>query len=106
MADLRYRSPELVIGILAAVYESPDPYPWHALVDLFSSDRHAWRTVEATIYDLVAFGALHKVGQPSSGRRVIDSRALKATPLGRAWLDGELLPTLNLNHQPHGEDDQ
>jgi hypothetical protein len=42
------------------------------------------------IYDLTAFGALHKVGRP--GRPGADTRALKITDLGAAWLRGVVPP--------------
>lgn len=88
---LRFRSPELVVGILGYVYEADEPIPWEELVAVFSSENRPWKTVENTIYDLVAFGALHRIGKPSDRRRG-DTRALKATPLGRSWLERELLP--------------
>lgn len=93
MADdpLRYRSPELVHELLVAVYTAETPIPWENLVDAHTDADRAWRTVEATIYDLVAFGALHKIGKPAQRGRP-DTRALKPTPLGRSWLRQELRP--------------
>lgn len=88
---LAYRSTALVLGLLDYVYAAESPVPWDELVEVYASGGIPYRTVEATIYDLVAYGALHRVGQPRAGRRP-DTRALKATPLGRAWLDRDLLP--------------
>lgn len=88
----RWRSPRLVVELLGYVYDAEEPIPWLELVDTFSEgDGRSWKTVENTVYDLVAFGALHRVGKPGDRRRP-DTRALKATALGRAWLDRELLP--------------
>jgi len=84
------RSPELVSALLGHVYESEEAVPWLDLVGEFSSDRWPWKTVENTLYDLVAFGALHRVGKPGHAR-LPDTRALKPTALGRAWLERELL---------------
>lgn len=83
---LRYRSPDLIRAILDAIYDpdDPTPIPWVDLVDAFTSDRHQPRTIEATIYDLIAFGALHRIGQTATRTRA-DTRALKGTTLGRAW---------------------
>lgn len=83
---LRYRSADLITAILDAVYDpdDPDPIPWADLVHAFTSDRHQPRTIEATLYDLVAFGALHRIGQTATRHRA-DTRAVKGTTLGRAW---------------------
>jgi hypothetical protein len=93
---LRRRDPELVRALLDVVYEDadqdkPDPIPWGELVDAFTSDAHQWRTVENVLYELVAAGALHRVGKPGA-RGKPDTRALLPTLLGRAWLAGELHP--------------
>jgi len=96
---LRFRSPELCASVLGIVYEDEDPVPWSTLVELLSSDRHPWKTVENTLYDLVALGALHRIGQAGTKRRA-DTRALKPTPLGRAWLDRELLPLPGQRDEP------
>lgn len=88
---LRLRDPTLVVAILGYVYDAGEPVGWSELVDAFTADERPWKTVENTIYDLVTFGALHRVGQPGTGRK-LDTRALKATTLGRAWLDRELIP--------------
>lgn len=91
---LRYRSPTLVAAILhafAEALEEGDPIPWREAVAAFESDRHTARTVEETIRDLEAFGALHRIGQPSTRNR-LDTRALFLTPLGVAWLEQTLIP--------------
>lgn len=95
---LAYRPPELVAALLGHVYEADDPVPWIDLVSRYSGDRWPWKTVENTLYDLIAFGALHRIGRPGAGRTP-DTRALRPTPLGRAWLEQRLLP---LHH--HTED--
>lgn len=94
--SLRHRDPALVRAILDAVYadvdqDKPDPVPWRDLVDAFTSEAHSWRTVENTLYDLAAAGAIHRVGKPSTRGRP-DTRAFLPTLLGRAWLAGELHP--------------
>jgi hypothetical protein len=61
---------------------------WPRVVDHFTDDDHEWRTVEKAIYDLLAFGAIYRTGQPST-RGKPDRRVLTLTTLGRAWLDGE-----------------
>jgi len=91
VTNLRRRDPLLLVTILGHVYESPDPVPWAELVETYTDDQHPWKTTENLLYDLVSYGALHRIGKPSGkGRR--DTRALKATDLGRAWLARELLP--------------
>ena len=94
--SLRLRSPELVLammGILVDHEDDPDtegPIPWNALASLFG-DAFPWKTIENTIYDLVAFGAIHRIGQAGTRNRA-DTRALRSTPLGRAWLEQTVLP--------------
>lgn len=95
---LDYRDPELVAQILGHIYETDNGrINWLELIDQHTTGRHPWRTVEATIYDLLAFGALHKVGKATRGQP--DTRQLRATPLGRAWLDRQLLPLPNERNQ-------
>jgi len=95
---LRYRSAELVLTLLGLIYDDDDPdedtgIPWNDVLEPFAAAGQKWsrRTIEATIYDLQAFGALHRSGRPPTGK-MTDTRALHPTPLGRAWLAGELLP--------------
>ncbi len=88
---IRYRDPELVVALIGYVYDADSPVPWIELLDVFRRDDRSFRTLEGTIYDLVAHGAFHRIGKPGT-KRAPDTRALKPTPLGRAWLDRELLP--------------
>jgi len=88
---LRRRPAELVTAILATVYEADDPVPWLEVIYSDLSNRWPSKTVENTIYELVAFGALHRIGQPGTSRKP-DTRALKPTTLGRSWLERELHP--------------
>lgn len=87
---LRFRDRALVLELLSYVYDADEPIPWNELVSVYGieQDRPS-KTVEGALYELVAFGALHRVGKIT---RKEDQRALKPTPLGRAWLDRELLP--------------
>lgn len=85
------RPADLILAILDAVYDDPEPIPWPDLVHAFTTSDVPRKTIENTLYDLVAFGALHKVGK-AGGRRSADTRAVRQTPLGRAWLAGEVLP--------------
>ena len=87
---LRFRSPELVISIVGYFVETDEPIPWLEALEVFVDDEHPWKTVENLFYELVAFGALHRTGKPK-GKGRTDSRALRATPLGRAWLERDLL---------------
>lgn len=87
---LTYRNPELLHSLLAIIYDT-DQIAWTDLLDLYTTTEHPWRTIEATLYDLIAYGAVHRIGQPATRNRP-DTRALKPTPLGRAWLNQELLP--------------
>lgn len=96
---LTYRRPELVSALLGYVYEH-DGARWPELVDVFSGSAPA-RTIEAVIYDLVAIGALHRVGKPGDRHRP-DSRALRPTLLGAAWLEQRLHP---LPGAPDEQDD-
>lgn len=92
LGPLARRPLDLVTGLLGYVYEAAEPVPWLELAGRFSEEgAHRMKTVENVLYELVAFGALHKVGKPGYAR-VPDSRALRPTTLGRAWLERELLP--------------
>lgn len=99
---LRFRNPTVVVAVLGYVYDADAPVPWEELVDTFTSAAHAWKTVENVVYELVAFGALHRIGAPPKrsygGKTGPDTRALKATALGRAWLDRTLLPIPGRDH--------
>ena len=72
---------------------------WLDLVHSELSDQWPSKTVENVIYELVAFGAVHRVGQAGTYKRP-DTRALRPTPLGRAWLDQELLEPLDDPYDP------
>lgn len=98
LGPISHRTPELVLALLGHVYEADNPVPWIDLVGQYSSDRWPWKTVENYLYDLVAFGALHRVGKPGH-TRTPDTRALRPTPLGRAWLDQHTLPLPG--NEPH-----
>lgn len=89
------RHPTLVAAILDHVTEADTPVPWLELVDRHTDNRHAWKTIENVLYELISFGALHKLGDSRRGRP--DNRALRTTPLGRAWADQELLPLITRN---------
>ena len=95
---LRYRKPETVAGILGHIYDADHPVRWLEVLDMFADTEKEWKTVENTLYDLVAFGALHRIGKPAAGKTP-DSRALKPTALGRAWLERELLPLHNAEEE-------
>lgn len=85
------RKPELVVAILGYLADADRPAPWNETLDTFSGhgdEPIPWKTLENVLYELIAFGAVHRVGK--TGRA--DTRALKLTPLGRAWLERELLP--------------
>lgn len=87
---IRRRPARLVLDLLGHVYDADEPIPWLELIDTFA-DGHPWKTVENVVHELVAYGALHRIGRPGDRRRP-DTRALKPTALGQAWLDGEVLP--------------
>lgn len=91
LIPLARRNPRLMCILLADLEDAAGPIPWNDLVETHSSDAHPWKTVENTIYDLIAFGAVHKIGG-YKGRA--DTRALKLTPLGRAWTDRDRIPFL------------
>ncbi len=97
---LQGRDPLLVVAILSTIYpddpdleHDPAPYPWVDLVDEFDivGARHKRKTIENVLYDLLQFGALHRTGHPPDRRRS-DTRAVRPTVLGRAWLDQIVLP--------------
>lgn len=79
----------LTIGIVAHLADHHEPIPWDHLVEVFTTEKLSWKTVENTIRDLEHFGAVHRLGKIARGT---DTRALIATELGRAWLDQHLPP--------------
>lgn len=88
---IRHRNPALLLGLLGYLEEvGPDPVPWNELVEVHSG-RYRWKTVENALYDLEKFGATSRSGRP--GRRSApDTRAVRLTPLGLAWLRQTVLP--------------
>lgn len=98
---ISHRPRTLILAILGTIYDDPDPTPWSPLIAHFADNsNHPAKTIENTLYDLAAFGAITRIGHPRQGR-LPDTRALKATPLGRAWLAGQLLPTPQLRTDQH-----
>ena len=89
------RNPILVAAILDHLNEADQPIPWLELIDRHTDNTHAWKTIENVIYELIGFGAIHKIGTSRRGRP--DGRALRTTPLGAAWITQELLPLLGRN---------
>lgn len=96
---LHLRPPRLVYGILDYIADNPDEPPtWLEIVDTFTSRPGAritvtYQTVEATLYDLMAFGALYRKGRPTKSRKPgADKRTLHVTPLGTAWLNQTEMP--------------
>jgi hypothetical protein len=89
--DLRFRSPALVLALLGLITDDDDPVPWNALIEHFSSgSKYTAKTIENTLGDLAKFGAIQRIGQYAPRRG--DTRAVRMTPLGLAWLAGELVP--------------
>jgi len=91
------RNPTLVAAILDHLNEAEQPIPWLELVDRHTDNHHAWKTIENVIYELIGFGAIHKIGTSRRGHP--DGRALRTTPLGQAWINQEQLPLLG--HHEH-----
>ena len=73
--DQEVRLPDLIDGALEELVDENDRARWSA------------KTIENTVRDLVAFGALRVVQR---GR----DRILTASILGKAWIAGELLPPI------------
>lgn len=88
---MKWRNVGLTNALIGYVFDAEEPVPWNELLETFTTEERSWKTVENRIYDLVAFGAFHRIGKPAERRRP-DTRALKATVLGRAWLERELVP--------------
>lgn len=79
----------LTIGVVGFLAEQEDPVPWDDVLLAFTTDKLSWKTLENVIRELENFGAIHRIGKVVKGR---DTRALIATPLGKAWLESELVP--------------
>lgn len=84
MTRLYFRNPRLVTEILHYLDDKEEPISWDHLVVKFTTSKRSWKTVENRLYDLVTFGAIHRMGQH---RRTNLKRTVKLTPLGRAWLE-------------------
>lgn len=91
----RRRTVSLTLAILAAIYEDEDEHgvPWSAILETFTTTTTTAKTVENTLYELLAFGAIRRNGERARGRH-LDSRRLLPTSLGRAWLEQDTLPPL------------
>lgn len=89
MSRLYFRNPRLCTAILGYLYDTDtdEALPWDELVERFTTERRSWKTVENRLYDLIAFGAIHRIG----GNRIHRQRGVKLTPLGRAWYDNHTL---------------
>lgn len=81
-----HRDPLLITSILSDLRDAEQPPRWATVVDEYTTTDTAWKTVEGTLYDLISFGAIHRIGKPAASRRRLDTRALKLTPLGALWL--------------------
>lgn len=104
MSRLYFRNPRLVTELLDYLDGQDDPVAWDPLVLKFTTGRRSWKTVENRLYDLIAFGAIHRVGQ----HRTNQKRTVKITPLGRAWLERRpLAPPVALRFDlwPMSDDD-
>lgn len=85
------REASFVLAVLEVLDQALGPVDWLEVVDRFTRDGRPWKTVENVLYELDAFGAIHKVGasnRPGNTHR----KAVKITPLGSAWLKGVSLP--------------
>jgi hypothetical protein len=82
-APIYLREARLVNELLELLDQAVAPIAWDELVDRFGQGRH-WKTVENVFYDLIAFGAVQKVG----GRPGRHHKALRITELGSSWLKG------------------
>lgn len=96
-----YRSTTFVLDVIHYIAERSDDHKvlWTEVLDRFTTEKHAWRTVEKVLYELCAFGVIQRIGKPADRRRG-DTRALTLTTLGRAWLDAELIPIPTTNEEP------
>lgn len=105
---LRFRDRALVLSILDYIYEADEAIPWNEVLSVFSIEQDPPRpvkTVENALYELVQFGALHRVGRAGTKTKA-DTRALKPTPLGEAWRDRVLLPLPGEREDPIEEADR
>ena len=98
---LRYRSGDLVLAILATIYEQTDdgkdvPSQWTDIVEAFTSKTHDRKTVDGTLRDLVRYGALERTGHYTARA---DTRTVRPTTLGKLWIEREQMPA-------HPDDDE
>lgn len=91
--ELYYRDPDLVITLIAHLETSDHPIPWNDLVAT-CPDRD-YRGVERTIRALAELGAAHITGRYTHRD---DTRRIRLTPLGIAWLDRDQLPHVDDEH--------
>lgn len=96
-SSLRWRSPTLVLALLGTIADDDGPVPWDALIHHMTSGRYQAKTIENTLADLAKFGAIQRLGTYAPRR---DTRAVRMTPLGLAWLAGELLPVPSAEQDP------
>lgn len=87
-----FRDRTLVLSLFdyVAEVEEAGPIPWLELLDTFTGTGRNPKTVENALYELASFGALHRIGRPPAKRGARDQRAVKTTPLGRAWRAGHV----------------
>lgn len=91
---LSYRNPALVIAVAGYIADTGDERAsWHELVDTFHDTDYEARTIEAVIWDLIAYGAVQRLGQPGTVHKP-DTRQLRLTTLGRHWLEQKAPPPL------------
>lgn len=95
-AAVYYRNARLVAAVFDFL-EVDDPVAWRTAVECIAIHlpRIKPKTVENVLYDMIAFGAVHRLGKYDQRRS--DTRTVHLTPLGQAWFDRELLPWLNDN---------
>jgi hypothetical protein len=102
---IHYRNRVTVAAIFGYILDAEQPVHWLEVIDVFTSDTIAWRTVERILHELMEHGAIHRIGQAGNNRRA-DTRAVKVTVLGHAWFNQELSPYIGQwNNDQAAEDD-
>lgn len=94
---ITYRNPDVVAAILNFLIECADidhKPSWTEMIDTFTTEHVAHKTVENTLYDLARFGAIQRVGHPPKHRNGKDTRAVCITTLGQHWLEDTTPPPL------------
>jgi hypothetical protein len=89
---LGYRSQRVVALLFSEVADAVEPVLWRE-AGTSVAGMVPRKTVENVLYEMISFGLIYRLGKPADGRRP-DTRALKATALGRAWFDDEGWPVL------------